>query len=212
MTAAARVAGRMAYENGRPRSSSPYARSGVDHQAFVQGWLAARADTPAVERLATGLARADGLRARKKAATRARLIDAARFLFSNVGYFDVGIRDVASRMGMSIGAVFAHVEGKAALWRLAMGGPPPSEALAEELALIFAQRPGWDFVLRSAGGGFLALLTAPDYRPFTDAAVDCHTGKGDSPAEALRQARIAAERGDADRRRRAVGLVQEAAA
>ena len=136
-----------------------------------------------------------------KASTRVRLIAAARFLFTSAGYFGVGTRDIARRMGMSTGAVFNHVEGKQALWRLAMGGPPPSEALAEEVALIQALRPGWSWVLRFNGKEHLASLTPPDWRPTALPPTRAHSGRGDSPAEALRQARIEADRHDADHAR-----------
>lgn len=134
-----------------------------------------------------------------KLRTLARLIDAARFLFTNVGYFDTGIRDIAKRMGMSTGAVFANVADKAALWRLAMGGPAPSEALAEEVALLQALRPGWGWVLRFNGAEHLAGLTPPDFRPNALPPCAAYSGRGACPAEALRQARLEAERHDADR-------------
>lgn len=140
-------------------------------------------------------------RQRAKASTRAKAAEAARFLFANVGYFSTGIRDVAARMGMSTGAVFATVSDKAALWRLAMGGPAPSEQLAEEVALIQALRPGWSWVLRFNGREHLAGLTPPDFRPEAMPPSRAHSGRGDSPAEALRQARLEAERHDADHAR-----------
>ena len=125
-----------------------------------------------------------------KAATRARLIAAARELFTEVGYFDTGIRDIAAAMNMSTGAVFNQVEDKAALWRLAMGGPAPSEALAQEVALIMAQRPGWSWLLRFNGEEYLAALVPPAYLPDLLAS----GARGDSPAAALHMARLVAER------------------
>jgi AcrR family transcriptional regulator len=138
-------------------------------------------------------------RVRAKAASRARLIDAARFLFANAGYFDTGIRDVAARMKMSTGAVFAQVESKAALWRLAMNGPAPDPALADEVALILAQRPRWGWLVRTCGGrGYTASLSSPDYCPAPMRAGHCWVRQGETPAQALREVRIAAERGEDD--------------
>lgn len=145
------------------------------------------------------LPRPGNKRVRAKAATVARLKTAARFLFTNVGYFDVGIRDIAQRMGMSTGSVFSNVPDKAALWRLAMGGPAPSERLAEEVALLQALRPGWGWVLRFNGKEHLAGLTPPDFRPKALPPTAAYSGRGDCPAEALRQARLEAERHDGDR-------------
>lgn len=123
----------------------------------------------------------------------AKLKTEGRFLFENVGYFGVGIRDIAERMGMSTGAVFSHVSDKASLWRLVMDGPPPSEQLAEEVALVEALHPGWGWNMRKIGGQYIASLTSPDFHLSTHGGLSV-TGKGDSPASALREARIAADR------------------
>lgn len=152
-----------------------------------------------------GTAREANRRAVAKAATRARLIDAARFLFINAGYFGTGIRDIADRMKMSTGAVFANIDTKAGLWVAAMGGDAPDERLAEEVALVQALRPGWAWQLRFTGTEHLASLNAPHYRPLSDAGKDIYFGRASTPAEALRQARIDAERGDAARATRAGG-------
>lgn len=66
-----------------------------------------------------------------KAATRAKLIAAARKLWAEPGTYEaVGIREIAAEMGMSPGAVFANVASKADLWRLAMGYEPPVDGPA----------------------------------------------------------------------------------
>lgn len=132
-----------------------------------------------------------------KRATRAKLLAEARFLFTHVGYFATGIRDIAQRMGMSTGAVFANVEGKEQLWRDAMNGPAPSEPLAEEVALILALRPGWRWLLRFDGPEYLTQLSSPDWSPMRNGG-RCHTARGDSPAEALRQVRLEADRHEPD--------------
>ena len=98
-----------------------------------------------------------------KARTTTRVIEAARFAFTNTGYFPSGIRDIARRAGMSIGAVFATAPDKESLWVLAMGGPPPSLFLAEEVALIEAQRPDW--VLSCPGANPALPQTAPKTLP-----------------------------------------------
>lgn len=147
-------------------------------------------------------------RQRAKVATAAALIDAARFLFTNVGYFSTGIRDVADRMKMSTGAVFAQVPDKAALWFLAMNGPAPDTDLAEQVALIQAQRRGWGWVLRFNGSEHLAALSPPSMAAVAMPAAHHYSGRGATPAEALRQARLSAERGDADRERDCRASVQ----
>jgi len=128
-----------------------------------------------------------------KDVTRLKLMSAARFLFTHVGFFETGIRDVAKRMGMSIGAVWNHVDGKDELWRQAMGGPAPSLQLAEEVALVLALRPGWRWLIRFDGSRYLTTLTCPDYNPLQNGGL-MFNGMGDSPASALREARIAADR------------------
>ncbi|MDP3405076.1 MAG: TetR/AcrR family transcriptional regulator [Brevundimonas sp.] len=131
-----------------------------------------------------------------KAETRRKVMDAARFLFLNVGYFDTGMRAVARRAGMSTGAVFNTVTDKQQLWREACGGPPPSELLAEEVAMILAAWPGFRWNLHGlASGDCLASIMTPDYSPLDPLGRGrIYHGKGDSPGSAVREARIAAER------------------
>lgn len=136
-------------------------------------------------------------RQRAKVATRMKLLASARRLFLSVGYFATGIRDIAADMGMSTGAVFSQVEDKAELWRLAVGGPAPSEDVAEEIALLLALLPGWGWALiRKADGSFFATLSTPGYRPGADgepAEGAVWIGRGLCPASALRAARTAEE-------------------
>ena len=123
-----------------------------------------------------------------------KLKDAAGFLFANKGYFDVGVRDVAARMGMSLGAVMANVPTKADLWRLAMGGPAPDLVLAEEVALLESQRPDWRWSLNAFGGRYIAHLSKGS--PLTTPGGLSATGKAATPALALREARAQADRLD----------------
>lgn len=143
-------------------------------------------------------------RDRAKAETRRKVLDAARFLFLNVGYFQTGIRQIATHAGMSTGAVFNTVQDKEELWREACGGPPPSEQLAEEVAYVLAAFPGWRTSLNSAPDGtWLAGVMSPDWSPIGIGASGrgigippgkAYHGRGDSPGSAVREARIAAER------------------
>lgn len=140
----------------------------------------------------------DGTRRSKrqisKELTALRVIAAARFAFTNTGYYPSGVRDIARRAGMSTGAVFATAPDKESLWVLAMGGPPPSLDLAEEVALIEAQRPDWVYIFRKAPGGvYLATLSPENLNPLHNSG-PVATGKGDSPAAALRAARLQADR------------------
>lgn len=129
-----------------------------------------------------------------KARTTTRVIEAARFAFTNTGYFVSGVRDIARRAGMSTGAIFATAPDKESLWVLAMGGPPPSLFLAEEVALIEAQRPDWVYIIRKAPRGvYLATLSPDNLNPLHNSG-PVATGQGDSPAAALRAARLQADR------------------
>ncbi|WP_295205721.1 TetR/AcrR family transcriptional regulator [uncultured Brevundimonas sp.] len=132
------------------------------------------------------------LRVQAKAATLAKVKDAAAFLFANKGYFDVGLRDVAKRMGMSLGAVTSNAPSKEDLWRLAMGGSAPDVRLAEEVALLEAQRPGWRWSLRTNGATYIADVA--DGNALVTHDVVSATGRGPTPAEAVRHARIQIER------------------
>lgn len=129
-----------------------------------------------------------------KELTAHRVVAAARFAFTNTGYFASTVRDIADRAGTSTGAIFSNVEGKEALWRLAMGGPPPSLDLAEEVALIEAQRPDWVYIFRKAPDGrYLATLSPDNLNPLHNSG-PVATGQGDSPASALHAARLQADR------------------
>tara|TARA_R110002124_G_scaffold173690_5_gene341358 strand:+ start:20194 stop:20745 length:552 start_codon:yes stop_codon:yes gene_type:complete len=130
-----------------------------------------------------------------KAATRAKALAAAWHLFLNSGYFDTSLRNIATRMGMSTGAVFANFQDKETLWREAVGGPAPDPRLAEELAILTALRADWDWLFRRKGTTFLAAISSPDYSPMNGRGVS-YGGGGDTPAEAIRNARFAAERAD----------------
>lgn len=128
-----------------------------------------------------------------KAKTRAQILDAARFLFSHVGFFETSIRDVAARSERTIGAIFANVEHKDQLWREAMGGPAPSTDLAYEVAMVLAERPGFDWLLRKQGETYIAALVSPGWSPCRADGVNA-AGKGLCPASALRAARVEASR------------------
>jgi len=72
-----------------------------------------------------------------KAATRAKLLAAARDLWAMPGSYEaIGIREVSGHIGMSTGAVFANWDSKADLWREAMGYEPPVDGPAVREALI----------------------------------------------------------------------------
>ena len=71
-----------------------------------------------------------------KAATRAKLIKAARDLWSEPGTYErIGIREIAAGAGVSTGAIFANWSGKEALWREAMGYEPPVDCAVVREAL-----------------------------------------------------------------------------
>lgn len=87
---------------------------------------------PPAGREAPGEARAELIpaslptsRAARKAATRDRILTAARALFTERTYADVTLRDVCRASGVSLGGLHGHVSDKADLWRAAMGCEPP---------------------------------------------------------------------------------------
>ncbi|MFN3305519.1 MAG: hypothetical protein ACK44A_17665, partial [Roseateles sp.] len=135
-------------------------------------------------------------RAIRKDLTAARVVAAARFLFEFNGYFDSGIRDVAARIGMSVGAVFSVVKDKAHLWRLAFdGAAPPDTDVAYEVALIAALRPGWSWTLSAHNGAYRASLSPNGWNPLNNGGPFA-VGKGDTPAAALYAVRIDADHKD----------------
>lgn len=132
-----------------------------------------------------------------KARTIAKVKAAARFLFVNLGYQATTVRGVAERIGMSTGAVFsAFPDGKDQMWVEVMGSPPPTLHLAEEIALLAALRPDWRYVLRYDGTWHIAQVHAPGWSPLRHDGDPAFIARAASPAEALRQARLAAERHD----------------
>lgn len=71
-----------------------------------------------------------------KAATREKLIVAARALWTEPGSYEAAtIRVIAKAAGMSTGAIFANFEGKEDLWRAVMGYDPPVDSADVRIAL-----------------------------------------------------------------------------
>jgi AcrR family transcriptional regulator len=65
-----------------------------------------------------------GRRAEAKAATRAKILEAARSLFTVAGYEHSTMREIARMVGMSTGAIFVNFTDKAALYRAVFGHAP----------------------------------------------------------------------------------------
>lgn len=65
-----------------------------------------------------------GSRQLAKAATRAKVLQAARVCFYAHGYADTTMRMVAEHAGMSCGAIFSSFAGKADLYRAVFGHEP----------------------------------------------------------------------------------------
>lgn len=138
-------------------------------------------------------------RDRAKARTFAKVKEAARFMFVNLGFEATTMRDLATRIGMSTGAVFSSFRDKETMWREVMGVPAPTLHLAEEIALLAALRPDWVWLIRWTGTEHFAEVHGPGYSPFKVDGPKLHIGRAASPGEALRQARIDAERHDGRR-------------
>lgn len=93
-----------------------------------------------------------GARAEAKAATRTRILTAARSLFSLAPYEQATLRDICREAGVSMGAVAAHFVDKAEIWRAAMDCEPPGDS-----ALTRAAGP-----MLAALRGLVALKNDPD--------------------------------------------------
>lgn len=61
-----------------------------------------------------------------KAATRAKVEEASRKLFEQLGYEPVTMRDIAQSAGVSTGALFSSFTGKAELFAKVIGRPAPT--------------------------------------------------------------------------------------
>lgn len=68
-------------------------------------------------------------RDQKAAATKATILQTARSIFTDRGFTDVNIREIAAKSGFSIGAIFGHFAGKDALWHATMKTWTPDEAI-----------------------------------------------------------------------------------
>src|SRR5437899_1394827 len=68
-----------------------------------------------------------------KAATRAKVLEAARTAFETLGYERATIRDMANSYGMSTWAIFASFSGKAELYTELYGHPPISPEVGRQL-------------------------------------------------------------------------------
>lgn len=64
------------------------------------------------------------LRQVRKAATAAKVLQAARRVFQAEGFEAATMRDIAYEAGLSTGAIFTSYAGKAALYRAAFGHAP----------------------------------------------------------------------------------------
>lgn len=67
-------------------------------------------------------------RAQTKAATRARILAAARSLFTLIPYNEATLRHICKEAGVTMGAVTNHFVDKAEIWRAAMNSEPPTDS------------------------------------------------------------------------------------
>ncbi|MFC5346292.1 TetR/AcrR family transcriptional regulator [Brevundimonas staleyi] len=149
------------------------------------------------EFLATYAVKPPGRRKQAKARTLQKVKDAARALFDTLGYDATTMRDVARHTGMSTGAVFASFpDGKDQMWTEVMGCPPPTMHLAEEIARLQVSRPDYRWLLKFDGRDHVAQVQHPDFDPTTPASPLAWYGRAASPGEALRLARLAADKAE----------------
>lgn len=130
---------------------------------------------------------------RSKTRTIGQILDAARFLYANVGYFSIGFGAVADRAGVTLNTVRRYFPDKPALWREAMLCAPPDPRVAEEIALAAVWCPDQPVQIYAHGVRCRASIGNPA-RALTVPAAAAFSGEGPTPAEALRQARISADR------------------
>jgi AcrR family transcriptional regulator len=91
---------------------------------------------------------AGSLRKRRKAATRERLLDSARRLFTTLGFEGATVRRIAQEAEMSVGAVFTHFGSK---------GEILSEVMQDRLEALYAELDG---VATAPAGSTAARLQA----------------------------------------------------
>jgi AcrR family transcriptional regulator len=103
-------------------------------------------------------------RAQQKAATRARLLEAAAEVFARRGFRAASVDEVADAAGFTKGAVYAHFESKEDLF-LALLDERFAARLAEVRALLDTERDVGEQA-REAGEGFMAYVDAdPRWAP-----------------------------------------------
>jgi AcrR family transcriptional regulator len=122
--------------------------------------------------------RAPTRRALAKQQTRAKVLSAARRLFSEQGYEGATIRDIAAAAGMSTGAVFANFTDKSDLFREIM--LTDMQALAEAMAEAASHGEGAeDTLLKIFGAGYRFYQTQ---LPLARAAFSVGWSPQDGPA------------------------------
>lgn len=129
-------------------------------------------------------------RALAKQQTRAKVLAAARALFSEAGYEGATIRDIASAAGMSTGAVFANFTDKSDLFREIM--LTDMAALADDMRQAGAKgRSVDDALLKMFMAGYAFYK---NHMPLARAAFSVGWSPDDGPA--LRSAPVVQELGE----------------
>jgi AcrR family transcriptional regulator len=129
-----------------------------------------------------------GLRERKKAATRARILEVADRLFSRRGYDAVTVAEIAAAADVSVKTLFVHFRSKEDL-------AVADTALLDALVAAVGDRPPGTTPARAVGQVLEAALEEPD-----DAGVGLEgyfRQAGDAPALRSRLLRLWAEYEDA---------------
>jgi len=130
-------------------------------------------------------------REQAKAASRAKVIEAAREAFTTVGFAQATMREIAALAGLSTGAIFNSFDSKDELWTAVFGGPPPDLALADQLARIRGELPTHNWTLSCHGDSFFASVHTRDFHP-VDGTGKSFTARRATAAEAISAARAAA--------------------
>lgn len=98
-------------------------------------------------------------KAERSAVTKEALLAAARELFTERGYADVGVAELAQRAGVTTGAVYHHFGSKRGLFRALLEAV--HEEVAESIAAAADGLSPWDQLVAGCEA-FLRASTAPD--------------------------------------------------
>lgn len=100
--------------------------------------------------------------------TRAAILAAARELFIEVGYDQTSIEDIVARSGVSVGSIYHHIGGKAAVFREVTAEGLAEQSEASRAAIAAARRDGeTDTFQLYLAGAYAYMMSGWKNREFT---------------------------------------------